>query len=114
MQYANSSLIKALIPVIDNFERALSVDPGKADAASIMKGLQLVHDQWLAVLKKEDVETIAPEPGAPFDPARHEALMHEPGAGGEAGGEPKVTRLLTKGYALHGRTLRPASVAVSQ
>jgi molecular chaperone GrpE len=111
LQFANSALIKALIPVIDNFERALAVDPAKADAASILKGLQVVHDQWLAVLKKEHVETIAPEPGEAFDPSRHEALMHE------ASEEHKphvVTRLLVKGYALHGRTLRPASVAVSK
>jgi molecular chaperone GrpE len=111
LQYANSALIKALIPVIDNFERALAVDPAKADAASILKGLQVVHDQWLAVLKKEAVETIAPEPGEPFDPTLHEALIHQPT---EKYKEPTVTQLLTKGYALHGRTLRPASVAVSQ
>jgi molecular chaperone GrpE len=110
LQFANSALIKALIPVIDNFERALAVDPARADAASILKGLQVVHDQWLAVLKKEHVETIAPEPGEAFDPARHEAIMHEPSDRFE---ENTVTRLLVKGYALHGRTLRPASVAVS-
>src|SRR4051812_20169628 len=50
-QYANSALIKSLLPVIDNFERALAVDPNKADAASILKGLQLVHDQWINALK---------------------------------------------------------------
>src|ERR1043165_7637222 len=49
--YANSSLIKSLLPVIDNFERALAVDPGKTDASSIQKGLQLVHDQMMNVLK---------------------------------------------------------------
>ncbi|HUB26477.1 MAG TPA: nucleotide exchange factor GrpE [Tepidisphaeraceae bacterium] len=110
-QFANSQLIKALIPVIDNFERALAVDPAKSDAASILKGLQVVHDQWLAVLKKESVETIAPEPGTPFDPSRHEAIIHQPSDKYKG---PTVTQLLTKGYALHGRTLRPASVAVSQ
>jgi molecular chaperone GrpE len=111
LQYANSKLIKALIPVIDNFERALAVDPAKADAASVLKGLQVVHDQWLAVLKKENVETIAPAPGEPFDPTRHEALIHQQNDQYEG---PTVTQLLTKGYALHGRTLRPASVAVSK
>src|ERR1700722_18152801 len=105
-QYANISLIKALIPVIDNFERALAVEPGKSDASSILKGLQMVHDQWLAVLNKEHVETIAPEPGEPFDPARHEAVIHEPT---DKYKSPTVTRMLTKGYALYGRTLRPAS-----
>src|SRR6185295_3709228 len=75
LQYANSSLIKSLLPVIDNFERALAVDPAKADAASILKGMQIVHDQWLNVLKSQSVSEIAPKPGDPFDPAHHEALM---------------------------------------
>ena len=111
LQYANASLIKSLLPVIDNFERALAVDLSKADSAQILKGLQVVHDQWLAVLKKEHVETIAPEPGEKFDPTRHEALIQQ---ASEKYNEPTVTQMLTKGYALHGRTLRPASVAVSK
>src|SRR5689334_7601882 len=45
--YANQALIRALVPVIDNFERALAVDPKKVDAASVLKGLQLVHDQLM-------------------------------------------------------------------
>jgi molecular chaperone GrpE len=110
-QYANSALIKSLLPVIDNFERALAVDPGKADAQSILKGLQVVHDQLMTVLKSQSVEVIAPEPGTPFDPSHHEALMQQ---GGEQYAEPTVTQLMQKGYTLHGRTLRPASVAVSK
>lgn len=110
-QYANSALIKALLPVIDNFERALAVDPGKADAGSILRGLQLVHDQLMAVLKSQHVEVIAPEPGTPFDPSHHQALMQQPT---DEYSEPTVTQLMQKGYALHGRTLRPASVAVSK
>src|SRR4051812_31372764 len=43
VQYANQSLIRSLIPIIDNFERALAVDTAKTDAASVLKGLQLVH-----------------------------------------------------------------------
>jgi molecular chaperone GrpE len=110
-QYANASLIKSLLPVIDNFERALAVDVGKADPASILKGLQVVHDQWLTVLKDQDVEVIAPQPGTPFDPQKHQALMQQ---AGQEYKEPTVTQLLQKGYALHDRTLRPASVAVSK
>jgi molecular chaperone GrpE len=111
LQYANSSLIKSLLPVIDNFERALAVDLSKADSSSILKGLQVVHDQWLTVLKNQSVEVIAPQPGTPFDPSKHEALMQQPS---EQYKEPTVTQLLQKGYSLHGRTLRPASVAVSK
>ena len=110
-QYANSALIKSLIPVIDNFERALSVDPGKADASTILKGLQIVHDQLIKVLRDQKVEEIAPQPGERFDPTRHEALMQQEAPQYD---EPSVTQLLQKGYALHGRTLRPAGVAVSR
>src|SRR5438105_13179116 len=49
VQYANASLIKALLPVIDNFERALAVEPETTDAKTILKGMQIVHDQGLNV-----------------------------------------------------------------
>lgn len=110
MQYANSALIKSLIPVIDNFERALAVDADKADARSILKGMQIVHDQWLNVLKQQEVKEIAPAPGTPFDPSRHEAIMQQD----STYKTPTVVQLLQKGYSLHDRTLRPAQVAVSK
>jgi len=62
MQYANSSLIRSLLPVIDNWERALNVDPTKVDSAAVLKGLQLVHDQMMGVLKQQQVEVISPQP----------------------------------------------------
>src|SRR5689334_10832437 len=58
LQYANASLIKSLLPVIDNFERALAQDPSKTDTASLLKGMQIVHDQWLNVLKQQQVQEI--------------------------------------------------------
>src|SRR5687768_2124575 len=111
IQFANSKLITTLLPVIDNFERALTVDTAKTDSAAILKGLQIVHDQLINVLKQQNVEVIAPEPGAPFDPNQHQALMQQPS---DQYAEPTVTQLLQKGYALQGRVLRPAAVAVSK
>jgi molecular chaperone GrpE len=110
VQYANGELIKKLLPVIDHFERALAVDPDKADLASLLKGMQIVHDDWLKVLRGQSIEEIAPEPGEPFDPALHEAVMQQEATYPV----PTVVQLLQKGYALHGRTLRPAKVAVSR
>jgi molecular chaperone GrpE len=110
LQYANSALIKSLLPVIDNFERALAVDVDKVDARTILKGMQIVHDQWLKVLKQQQVEEIAPQPGTPFDPAHHEAIMQQD----STYKTPTVVQLLQKGYSLHDRTLRPAQVAVSK
>jgi molecular chaperone GrpE len=111
VQYANQSLIKSLIPIIDNFERALAVDPNKADAASVLKGLQLVHDQLMKELEKQNVEVIDPRPGTPFDPTRHEALMEKPDTKLKPG---TVAQALTRGYALRGRTIRPASVMIAK
>jgi molecular chaperone GrpE len=109
-QYANASLIKSLLPVIDNFERALAQDPAKTDSASMLKGMQIVHDQWLNVLKQQLVQEIAPQAGEPFDPTKHEALMHQPSPHPDG----SVVQTLQKGYALHDRTLRPAQVSVSK
>ena len=113
MAYANSGLIKSLLPVIDNFERALAVDPAKSDSAAILKGLQLVHDQWMTVLKSQAVEEIAPKPGDLFDPAHHQALMQQADEKYKDKG-PTVVQLLQKGYMLNDRVLRPAQVAVSK
>ena len=110
VQYANQSLIKSLLPVIDNFERALSQDASKVDAATILKGMQIVHDQWLNVLKQQQVQEIDPKPGDPFDPTRHEALMQAPSEFPPG----SVVQTLQKGYALLDRTLRPAQVSVSK
>ncbi len=109
-QYANSALIKNLLPVIDNFERALAQDPSKTDAATLLKGMQIVHDQWLNVLKQQQVQEIAPQPGDPFNPTQHEALMQAPSQFPPG----SVVQTLQKGYSLHDRTLRPAQVSVSQ
>jgi molecular chaperone GrpE len=113
-KFANQSLIKELLPVIDNFERALAVDPEKVDAKNILKGLTLVHDQWLSVLKQSKVEEIAPKPGDVFDPTKHEALMQQDAPPEFAGKGTVVLNLFQKGYGLHGRTLRPAQVVVSK
>jgi molecular chaperone GrpE len=109
--YANSSLIKSLLPVIDNFERALAVDINNTDPATILKGMQIVHDQWMTVLKNQYVDLISPQPGELFDPSTMEALVQQPSAEIPPN---HVTQLLQSGYALRGRTLRPASVAVSK
>jgi molecular chaperone GrpE len=109
-QYANANLIKALLPVLDNFERALAVDPEKTNVADILKGMEVVHAQWNNILRSQFIETIAPEPGTPFDPTQHEAVMQQE----SEYTEPTVTQTFAKGYALHGRTLRPAQVAVSK
>lgn len=113
LQYANQSLIRSILPVIDNFERALAVAPEKTDVVTLLKGMQIVHDQLLSVLRQQKVEEIAPQPGEAFDPNRHEALMQQD-APQFAGRGTTVVQLLAKGYTLHDRVVRPAQVAVAR
>src|SRR5260370_5511 len=58
VQYANQALIRTLIPIIDNFERALAVDPAKVDSAAVLKGLQLVHDQLMKELERQNGQVL--------------------------------------------------------
>jgi molecular chaperone GrpE len=111
IQFANSKLITSLLPVIDNFERALAADPAKSDVGTLLKGLQITYDQLMTQLRQQQIEPIAPEPGTPFDPNQHQAILQQPT---DKYDQPTVTQLLQKGYALHGRVLRPAQVAVSK
>jgi molecular chaperone GrpE len=110
LQYANQSLLKKMLPLMDNLERAVAVDPAKADAASLLHGVQVVRDQFEAILKEQRVETVAPKPGDAFDPAKHEALLQQPSDQPEG----SVATLLNRGYSMLGRTLRPAQVSVSK
>jgi molecular chaperone GrpE len=111
IQYANERLIKALIPVLDNFDRAIEVDPAKTDAAALLKGLQMVREQMIKALAEQQVQIITPAPGTPFDANQHQALMQQPG---DQYTEPTVTQLFQKGYSFLGRVLRPAQVAVNK
>lgn len=110
LEYSNQSLLKALLPLMDNLDRAISVDAAKAEAASILQGVQVVRDQFEAVLKQQRVEIVAPKPGEAFDPAKHEALFQQASEHPEG----SVALLLNKGYTMIGRTLRPAQVAISK
>lgn len=109
IQFANTGLVSSLIPVIDNFERALAVDPATVDAGSILAGVRMVYEQLLGVLRSQQVETIVPEPGAAFDPNVHQAVTRKADASFAA---PTVVEVLQKGYRLFGRLIRPAAVVV--
>ncbi len=108
--YANQTLIETLLPVLDNFDRALAQDPAKVDPATILKGMTLVSEQLKSTLGKYQVEEIAPKPGDDFDPNTHQAIMQQESELPEG----KVTLLLQKGYSMKGRVMRAAQVAVSK
>ncbi len=106
---ANESLIRELLPVLDNFERALQAARGDAGAAAVTAGVELIQRELLRVLEKFGV-TAFTSVGMPFDPERHEAVARVPAAG-----RPEMTVVdeTARGYLLNGRVLRPAMVTVA-
>jgi molecular chaperone GrpE len=102
---AKSGLVRELLPIVDNLERALaSAEEGEQHLA---EGVRLVHAELIAVLERNGVEQFNPA-GDKFDPAEHEALSVR------ADGEPGVVvDVVEKGYRANGTVLRPARVVVS-
>jgi molecular chaperone GrpE len=109
-KFRSQSLLSDLLPVLDNFERALSVEAKSDEAASLLKGLEMVRTTLLEAVKREGLEEIKAE-GEPFDPHIHQAVMQEKDENAEPG---TVLQELQKGYTLKGRVLRPAMVKVNE
>jgi molecular chaperone GrpE len=104
---AKSGLVRELLPVVDNLERALaSAGEGEQHLA---EGVRLVHSELVAVLERHGVEQFDPR-GERFDPGEHEALSMRVQDGAESG---VVLDVVEKGYRANGGILRPARVVVS-
>ena len=104
---AHEGLVKELLPVLDDLERALGAAEVH-DEATVVEGVRLVQRALADQLAREGLEEIAAE-GA-FDPHVHEALLSQPGEGVEPG---TVLQVVQKGYRLGDRVLRPARVVVA-
>lgn len=112
-KFATQQMLTRLLPVIDNFELALQhADPaGELPAAkSLVDGLKMTLNQLHGLLREAGVEVVNAE-GQHFDPQFHEAVSHLESDTHESG---KVIQQLRKGYRLHERLLRPATVVVSK
>lgn len=100
-------LIADLLPVVDNFERALAATGQDAD--SIRAGVEMVNRQFLSILEQNGLEAINTE-DAPFDPNFHQAVMREENTDKPDG---TILQELQKGYMVKGKTIRPSMVKVS-
>lgn len=108
-QYAASDLLEALLPILDDFERALQAD-SSADPDAYRKGVELIYKQLLDLLARRGVTAIEPV-GKDFDPRYHQAITHEESPGRR---ENEVIEEVRRGY-MHGdRLLRPALVKVAK
>ena len=104
-QRAKANLVRELLPVLDNLERAIA--SAGDDEQHLADGVRMVHAQLVAALEREGIESFDPA-GEEFDPECHEALSTR--EDGESG---RVLDVVEKGYRLNGTVLRPARVVVS-
>lgn len=101
------NFILDLLPVVDNFERALS-SAATQDAAQVLLGVDMIHRQFIQALEKSGM-TAVEALGKQFDPQMHEAVMRVEDAEQADG---TVVEELQKGYAVRGRVIRPSMVKV--
>jgi len=107
IKFANAMLLMSLLPILDDFERALDNVYIKLAGLTWVDGIRLIHRKLQAVLEYHGLSHIEAL-GNDFDPALHEAVLEEEGEEG------KVIEELQKGYKLHERVLRPAMVNVGK
>ncbi|WP_461247645.1 nucleotide exchange factor GrpE [Treponema sp. R6D11] len=109
IEYANQSLLLDIIPVIDDFERAIQAGEGSKDINALLEGIKMIEKRLTGQLESKWGLKRFVSAGEPFDPNRHEALMVEK--------SPDITEAvvkedLSKGYLLKERVIRPSKVKV--
>ncbi|PRD37159.1 UNVERIFIED_CONTAM: grpE [Trichonephila clavipes] len=111
-QYGGSKLARDMLPVYDNLRRALNAVPEESrdQSAALIEGIELTLRELLAVLNKHGISLIVPEIGQVFDPQLHQAMFEAPLPGTKAG---QIIQVMTEGFMIHDRLLRPAQVGVS-
>lgn len=107
-RYANESLLRDILPVLDNLDRALQAARSEP-ATSLTTGVELIQRELLRILEKFGLTAFS-SVGQPFDPERHEAIARVPSTDLP---DMTVAGETARGYLLHGRVLRPAMVTVA-
>ncbi|MCF1708201.1 nucleotide exchange factor GrpE [Tabrizicola sp. J26] len=111
-QYGASRLARDLLPVYDNLRRALdaATEDHRAQASALIEGVELTLRELTNVMQKHGITPISPANGDQFDPQLHQAMFEAPVPGTRAG---QIIQVMTEGFLLHDRLLRPAQVGVS-
>jgi molecular chaperone GrpE len=111
-QYGSTRLARDLLPVFDNLQRALAAIPEESRTASaaLIEGVELTLRELTNVMDKHGVKAITPAVGDMFDPQQHQAMFEAPLPGTKAG---QIIQVMTEGFMLYDRLLRPAQVGVS-
>jgi molecular chaperone GrpE len=108
---ATALFIRKLLPILDDFERALQTLPDNLRHLTWVEGVALIYRKLELALESEGVRSIEVKPGDPFDPMLHEAVLYEPAEGFEDG---QIVEELQRGYKMGDRVLRPTLVKVAR
>lgn len=108
-KYAAMPVMRDLLPVVDNIDRAIEAAEKAGEAENLLAGFRLVKQQLHTILSRNECVPIAAD-NAPFDPNFHQAILQQPSADVPAGNVMMVTQT---GYMLHDRVVRPSQVIVS-
>ncbi len=112
LKYSNEEIVKELLPIVDNFERAIAMDDTNLDdqLSKFLEGFKMIYSHLVSALNKYEVKAIDGY-NKPFDPTYHQAVMTAKVEGVEPG---MVVEVLQKGYLLKDKVIRPAMVKVSE
>ncbi|MFD2637489.1 nucleotide exchange factor GrpE [Piscibacillus salipiscarius] len=110
LKYKSQELVGEILPVLDNFERALQTEVSGEGSQSFVDGVKMVYNQLNQALEKAGVEEIQAE-NEEFDPNMHQAVMQVSEEGYESN---QIVEVLQKGYKLKDRVIRPAMVKVNE
>lgn len=112
LEYSNEDIVKDLLPIVDNFERAINLDDDNLDdeLSKFLTGFKMIYCHVVEILEKYDVKPIG-EKNEEFDPNIHQAVLTEKVEGLEPN---KVVEVMQKGYKLKNKVIRPAMVKVSE
>lgn len=106
---ATQGVVQGLIPLLDQFDMALLLDPEKVTAQTVIDGVKMTRDEFVRILNGYGVSAISPEVGDEFEPGIHEAMMQQAAEGVEPG---HIAFVMSVGYKLGERVIRPAKVGV--
>lgn len=109
-KYANSNLISELLPVLDNFQRALDIKEPSEEVKKFLAGMEMIYRQLFQVLNQAGLESIKAK-GEVFDPEKHEAVMQVEDSSVP---ENTITEELRCGYIFKDRVIRPSMVKVAK
>jgi molecular chaperone GrpE len=108
-RYWHGALALDLLPILDNFERAVAAAQQAGETGPLVQGVSMIQNQFLDLLRRYGITRIEAQ-GQPFDPNLHQAVMQQPSQHQPPN---TVLQVLEQGFMIHDRVLRPARVIVS-